>query len=80
MSLPLEIPMPGQVLGAQRVIASVFYTDEVATVLLLNGRQPYFAVAQVNLEGDDYLLLGPMSFHDNIVHAVREYEQMGGDV
>ena len=74
------------------VIASVEYRDEptvIALVLLLNRASPFFTVAHYYqeacpAEGDAPArptgYLHELVEEYNIVHAVREYEQSGGDV
>lgn len=87
----LPHPMPGDMIGAQRVIASVQYRDEptlIATVLLLNPASPFFTVAHYFMEDapaeDEAPFNAAGTLHElatelNIVPAVREYEQAGGD-
>lgn len=74
------------------VVASVQYRDEptmIALVLLLNRQSPFFTVAHWYQEPSpaEYDIpyrptgyLHELGTHYNIVHAVREYEQSGGDV
>lgn len=71
-----NFPMPNDKIGDFTVVASVYYTDEIATVLLLRRNAPFFTVGQVDLE-TGRLTVG--EYHENIVPAVREYEDMGGD-
>lgn len=80
-----EFPMPtdeGRDISVARgwftVVASVVYDEEYtrATVLLLYREPPFFGVGIVNTltgEFDD------LERHMNIVPAVRQYEQSGGD-
>lgn len=70
-------PMPNDKIGERTVIASTYYTDDIVTVLFLNPTVPFFTVAQVDLRNGDLADWG--SRHENIVPAVREYEQNGGD-
>lgn len=77
-------PMPGDTLLGRTVIASTYYTDEIALVLLLNDRPPFFTVAhyQVHDSHDPAYPAGSLTHlatEYNIVPAVREYEQSGGD-
>jgi hypothetical protein len=76
-------PLPNDVIGDQIVIASVIYRDsdaegveDIYLVLLLNKKPPYFIVADITWPSKKILNLGK---HYNIVPAVREYEQSGGD-
>lgn len=75
------------------VIASVEYFDDergsVTLVLLLNQQRPYFTVAHyalTDVSGDSETTpysrgeLDVIGTFENIVPAVREYEQNGGDV
>jgi hypothetical protein len=71
--------MPNDQLHGFTVVASVYYTDDIATVLLLDKHgPPFFAVGQypfvqdnpnLNIIGTEY----------NIVPAVEMYEDYGGD-
>lgn len=70
-------PLPNDVVYHQTVIASVYYDDDTATLLLLRKEKPFFEVAQLDLKPHGNLRI--LSEHDNIVPAVREYEQEGGD-
>lgn len=72
------IPLPGEQVYHKTVVASVYYTDETATLLLIEKGAPYFSVAQLDLRPHGNLSI--LSEHENIVPAVREYEQAGGDV
>jgi hypothetical protein len=59
-----------------KAVATVYYTDTVALVLLLAKKPPYFAVGNYDLETGEWLFLNT---HFNIVPAVEEYVQSGGD-
>lgn len=81
-----SIPLPGDEVYHRTVIASVYFTDEVVTLLLLAPavlRDPNFQhrynyeVSQLALRPHGNLTV--LSEHLNIVPAVREYEQNGGD-
>lgn len=78
-------PMPNDKLREYTVVASVHYSEaettglesDYATVLLLAETTPFFAVAIVSCTPEahfDYFQV-----HENIVPAVRDYEQNGGD-
>jgi hypothetical protein len=85
-------PMPNEELAGRTVIASVEYfadeRGEVALVLLLEKEKPFFTVAHyaltpiaeseanVGMAEGEYDVLGRF---ENIVPAIREYEQNGGD-
>lgn len=73
-----KFPMPNDRLGDRTVVASVWYTEdpEIATVLLLNPKAPFFTVAFYDLKNGG---IDPIITTENIVPAVREYEQSGGD-
>ena len=72
----MNIPMPNDQLGDRLVVASCYATDEVYLVLALNKEEPYFSVIEV--AADDHRIVWNRAF-ENIVPAVHEYEQRGGD-
>ena len=79
-------PIPNDKLAEFTVVASVHYSsaedtglpNDFATVLLLAPETPFFRVAIVECVKDD-----PQwdyeGIHENIVPAVQDYEQNGGD-
>lgn len=77
-------PMPNDTLGGATVVASVIYSDDDSddedrlevTVLLLENSPPFFAVGVWNVRTREFDYY--RSFV-NIVDAVRDYEQCGGD-
>jgi hypothetical protein len=76
-----NFPMPNDSLyidkrGVVTVVASVYYTDEEALVLLLHNEPPFFEVAQLLVANEGLLSLGTF---ENIVPAVDEYKDSGGD-
>lgn len=89
----LAFPMPNDRLSnanniANTVIASVWYTDEIATVLLLRQMPPFFVVAhyymsdvpaeyEVEPRQAGHLHLIQTNF--NIVPAVEAYVENGGE-
>jgi hypothetical protein len=76
----MDFPMPNLAYQGRIVVASCWYTDEpqeIALVLMLEPESPFFTVAHIAL--DDGEILG-MERHMNIVHAVKAYEDWGGDV
>jgi hypothetical protein len=75
-SKSMDFPMPNDSLAGATVVASVEYTDDVALVLLLNPEPFYFTVTLYRLDGGGFDVIGT---YENIVPAVREYEQNGGD-
>ena len=100
MTLPLQpipgqnnrpepgFPMPGDTLLGRTVIASVYFTDEIVLVLLLEPKPPFFTVAQYQMhEPTDDVGVVPrpkgslthLASEYNIVPAVRAYEENGGD-
>lgn len=58
------------------VVATCYYTDDIMLVLLLAAHPPYFAVAHIDLETGNTMWI---NVHRNIVPAVEEYIQSGGD-
>ena len=82
-------PMPGDTLLGRGVIASIYYTDDIVLVLLLEDRPPFFTVGHYYLydvavedgKGITKLAgsLDHLAHEFNIVPAVRAYEQNGGD-
>ena len=76
----IEMPMPGDRLSGSTVVASVYYGDDQATLLLLNEQAPYYTVVIVALNaGLSYPWTHHGGDHLNIIAAVRDYEQCGGD-
>jgi len=79
--------MPNDKLAGGIVVASVYYTDEIALVLILNPSAPFFKVIHYFMDdvegfggpamkaGDTWLI----ATAENIVPAVRVYEENGGD-
>lgn len=72
----LPIPMPNNKLAGATVVASVYLTDERALLLMLNENPPFFTVTEYSLGNGSFI---PIATTENIVPAVREYEQNGGD-
>jgi hypothetical protein len=73
--------MPNEELHGRTVVASVWLIDDPdrdpeVLVLLLNPTAPFFSVATTNLYTGSLVILGS---HENIVPAVRQYEDEGGD-
>lgn len=86
MSKPF--PMPNDKLSRFTVVASVYYSDDIATVLLLAAGTPYFHVAHYYLEDvpAEYDVpdrpagfLHFVGVEENIVPAVELYVEYGGD-
>ena len=84
----LKFPMPNDVINGSTVVASVEYRDEpslIALVLLLNKQAPYFTVAHYYQEASPDAPVYPRGHllvhgdFENIVPAVEEYTQQGGD-
>lgn len=86
-------PLPGMTLDGRIVVASVPLNDnyrgdfpdaafdELALVLLLNPTSPYFSLTQVTKDGNaDWTLGGDERRHHNIVTAVDDYQDSGGDL
>lgn len=72
------LPLPGQKVYGNTVVASVYDGDAAGgLVLLLAPRAPFYLVARLDLRPHGNLTV--LSEHPNIVPAVREYEQEGGD-
>ena len=80
-------PMPGTPLDGGIVVASVLFReaddeipDDLETVLVLYPEQPFFGVGVVwTRDGYPWEVDEYPHRHLNIVPAVREYEQTGGD-
>lgn len=84
-------PMPNDQLAGRTVVASVEYRDEptmIALVLLLEPKPPFFTVALYFQEECPAEYESPKRFegeidvlgeHMNIVDAVGDYEDSGGD-
>jgi hypothetical protein len=75
--------MPGEALGELngediRVVASDYFTDEIAVCLCTTRRAPFFVLVQVNLETG--ALLAVSSRVANIGTAVGLYYDNGGTV
>jgi hypothetical protein len=88
----LPFPMPNDKIGDATVLASVEYFDDergaVSLVLLLEQTSPFFTVAhyaRTDVRSNDETTAYKAGEVDvigrfwNIVEAVREYEQSGGD-
>ena len=80
----LAFPLPGDTLCERTVVASCWYIDEdgeepEALVLLLNEESPYFKVAHVQFQLDPPVIVAEVDYF-NIVFAVEDYQQWGGDV
>lgn len=88
----IPFPMPGTLIGERRVIASCEYINDergaIALVLLLNEASPYFTVshyALTDVRGGDTITpyaageLDVIGTFENIVPAVEEYGDNGGD-
>lgn len=72
----MSVPLPNELLDNSVVIASCYHGDEVeGCVLLLNPEAPYFTVAYVY--EDESVVRKADAF--NIVGAVKEYVEYGGD-
>lgn len=91
MNVPF--PMPNTKIDDRIVVAAVDYFDDergsVALVLLLEPEAPFFTVAHyalTDVAGDSVTTpyvageLDSLGRFSNIVEAVREYEQSGGDI
>jgi hypothetical protein len=89
----LPFPMPNDVIDGKTVVASVTYIDDergdLALVLLLEHESPFFTVAHYamtdlaedeNTSGYAAGEIDVIGRFMNIVEAVREYEQSGGDI
>lgn len=76
---------PGMTVDGRTVVASVILDDRHAfetrwTVILLNAETPYFSIAEVlDRQDGTYVVAETETTHMNIVPAVAEYEQRGGD-
>ena len=92
MTTTIPFPMPGTTVHDRTVVASVEYIDDergsIALVLLLNPEAPFYTVGHYALtevkSGDtitDYAAgeLDVIGTFYNIVPAVEEYTQNGGD-
>jgi hypothetical protein len=77
MTTTYDLPLPGDTVDGHTVVASTYLTDDTATLILLNDMPPFFTVAEVSIPVAS--IYAEQEFH-NIVYAVREYEQRGGDV
>lgn len=77
--------LPGDTYKAMTVAASVIYSQDDAgdvtgwTLLLINPTMPYFTVAIVERNnGGEWVMVYGKS-HENIVPAVDDYKECGGD-
>lgn len=84
----LAFPMPNEKLFDRTVVASCWYTDEIALVLLMGLIPPYFMVVHYYMAdvaadvGVPARAVGALHFLGefyNIVTAVQLYEESGGD-
>jgi hypothetical protein len=71
-----NFPMPNDKLGGGTVIASVYYTDDIALVLILNPEPFFYTVTLYNLHDGSFDWIAK---HENIVPAVLNYADSGGD-
>jgi len=76
--------MPGDELLGRTVIASIYYTDEIVLVLLLERHPPFFTVSHYQLVDDPGRAhpkgsLTHLAHEYNIVPAVEAYQLHGGD-
>lgn len=76
------LPLPNDLFGGSVVVASVWITDEgeepSALVILLGQGPPYYTVGDLTWRLGAWHLSGARS-HPNIVPAVEDYQQNGGD-
>jgi len=73
-------PMPGDSLLGRIVVASVYYTDDIVTLLLIEKASPFFTVAHYHLRDIPVTgSLGILARQYNIVPAVEAYKDAGGD-
>lgn len=80
MSVMSPFPMPNDELDGGIVVASAYLTDDTAVALLLWPREPFYRVIQVKLdEGPTYPTVYRNAYED-IVDALREYQEQRGDV
>lgn len=75
-------PLPNDVIGDSIVVASVVYNEDdykeaIFLVLLLNKQPPFFTVATMYWPSEEIIA---RENHFNIVHAIEEYKDSGGDV
>lgn len=86
-----HFPLPGDVINDRVVVASVWYSDPAENdppevlptgmIISLNKESPYFHISAVEIREDNaFPELWVVGDHMNIVHAVHDYEQNGGDV
>lgn len=75
------LPLPGEEFLHGTVVASVWIRDDVpepfALVLVLGGAPPYYTVAEITWRNG--WVTEDMRQHPNIVPAVEDYQQNGGD-
>lgn len=85
-----DFPIPNDRIDGRVVVASVNYDEDnqIALVLLLNSSAPFFTVAHYYMQdvpAADAIPFRPRGYvhvlgdHFNIVPAVEEYQQNGGD-
>ena len=87
---PYRIPLPGDLVAGRPVIASVMFSDvqvedtppDRFDVLLLRlmPETPYFEVGVWDCRAAGEPTPHHQARHENIVAAVRDYEQSGGDI
>lgn len=77
-----KLPMPGERFHRGIVVASVWQNDEIeratAMVLLVRDAPPYYAVDEIEWASGDWGTVD-VRLHPNIVPAVEDYQQNGGD-
>lgn len=80
-----NLPLPGQAAPADlgTVVASVWLDDEAekpfALLLILRPAPPYYLVQNIELADGSWKPYAAASLHPNIVPAVEDYQQQGGD-
>lgn len=76
-------PMPNDRYEGQTVVASCWYREEpteIHLVLLLKEMSPYFRVAHLeNHGGGEYVAVWEKESY-NIVNAIEDYVEAGGDI
>lgn len=74
-------PLPNDRLNGSTVVASCYYGDDTAVVLLLNEQAPYFTVSTMLLPrlGEAGYRVETEESFPNIVPAADAYVQSGGD-
>lgn len=77
----MNFPMPGETLSREYIVVASSWRNEedspTATVLLLANETPFYRVGEVTVDYDQTILW--LNEHENIVPAVHDYEQNGGD-